>query len=151
MTERDVAAAMARLYDALWRQPVPDVRQTRKSVLNQDVRVVCDALEQAQRSLAECYRLSGADPDGNEDWRLACDAVAEVRRLRREYDEMQAKADREWCRAENADAKGILCEEAQLAAEAKLAEAQQEIERLTDKLMIANSLRFGSWTVAKYD
>lgn len=38
-------------------------------------------------ALAECYRLTGADPDGNEDWRLAPDAVGEVRRLRAEYDE----------------------------------------------------------------
>ena len=36
--------------------------------------------------LAECYRLSGADPDGNEDWRLASFAVQEVRRLRKDYD-----------------------------------------------------------------
>lgn len=39
--------------------------------------------------LAECYRLSGADPDGNEDWRLAPHAVEEVRRLRKEYDELE--------------------------------------------------------------
>jgi hypothetical protein len=37
--------------------------------------------------LAECYRLSGADPDGNEDWRLAPRAVAEVKRLRSDYEE----------------------------------------------------------------
>src|SRR5271154_388847 len=34
--------------------------------------------------LAECYHLSGADPDGAEDWRLAPHAVTEVRRLREE-------------------------------------------------------------------
>ncbi len=39
-----------------------------------------------QAQLAECYRLSGADPDGNEDWRLAEHAVAEVKRLREESD-----------------------------------------------------------------
>jgi hypothetical protein len=43
-------------------------------------------LERAQADLAECFRLSGADPDGNEDWRLAPDAVREVRRLREESD-----------------------------------------------------------------
>lgn len=37
--------------------------------------------------LAECYRLAGADSDGNEDWRIAPDAVSEVRRLRAEYDD----------------------------------------------------------------
>lgn len=36
--------------------------------------------------LAECYRISGADPDGNEDWRLANLAVGAVRELRNDYD-----------------------------------------------------------------
>ena len=40
--------------------------------------------------LAACYRLSGADPDGNEDWRLAPYAVEEVTRLREELDEADA-------------------------------------------------------------
>lgn len=40
--------------------------------------------------LAECYRLTGADPDGNEDWRLAPGAVQEVARLRKEFDGSQA-------------------------------------------------------------
>lgn len=41
-------------------------------------------------ALAECYLLSGADPDGNdvdgERWRLAPNAVEEVRRLRAGFD-----------------------------------------------------------------
>lgn len=41
-------------------------------------------------ALAECYRLTGADPDGNEDWRLAEDAVKEVRRLRHEVERLDA-------------------------------------------------------------
>lgn len=36
--------------------------------------------------LAECYRLSGADPDGDSDAHLAPYAVQEVRRLREESD-----------------------------------------------------------------
>lgn len=44
-----------------------------------------------QADLAECYRLSGADPDGNEDWRIAPYAVVEVERLRRESDEAEAR------------------------------------------------------------
>lgn len=40
-----------------------------------------------ERDLAECYRLSGADPDGNEDWRLAPRAVEAVRELRKDYDD----------------------------------------------------------------
>lgn len=31
-----------------------------------------------QTMLADCYRATGQDPDGNEDWRLAEHAVAEV-------------------------------------------------------------------------
>lgn len=42
--------------------------------------------------LAKCYRLFGADPDGNEDWRLAPHAVEEVRRLRQESDKAEASA-----------------------------------------------------------
>jgi hypothetical protein len=37
------------------------------------------------QDLAECYRLSGADPDGKEDWRLAPEAVQEVRDMRKAY------------------------------------------------------------------
>lgn len=43
-------------------------------------------IDRLTADLAECYRLSGADPDGNEDWRLALRAVEEVRRLRADYD-----------------------------------------------------------------
>lgn len=45
-------------------------------------------------SLAECYRLTGADPDGNDDRALARYAVEEVGRLRREADEDADRADR---------------------------------------------------------
>ena len=46
--------------------------------------------EQLIAWLGECYRLSGADPDGNEDWRLAPEAVQEVARLRAELDKEQS-------------------------------------------------------------
>lgn len=36
--------------------------------------------------LAECFRMSGADPDGDEDWRLAGSAVQAVGQLREDYD-----------------------------------------------------------------
>ena len=39
-------------------------------------------------ALAECYRLTGADPDGNDDRALAPYAVLEVTRLRDELDEV---------------------------------------------------------------
>lgn len=41
------------------------------------------------KDLAECYRQSGADPDGNEDWRLAREAVEEVTQLRKNFDETE--------------------------------------------------------------
>jgi len=44
------------------------------------------ALTRLTSDLAECYRLTGADPDINEDWRLAPYAVVEVQRLRDEHD-----------------------------------------------------------------
>ncbi len=46
-------------------------------------------LRRYEHDLAECYRLSGADPDGNEDWRLARDAVEAVRELRKNYDDRE--------------------------------------------------------------
>lgn len=36
--------------------------------------------------LGKCYRLSGADPDGDSDQMLAPYAVQEVKRLRSEFD-----------------------------------------------------------------
>jgi hypothetical protein len=41
-----------------------------------------------QAQLATCFKLSGADPDGNEDWRLAPHAVEEVTRLHNDCDEL---------------------------------------------------------------
>jgi hypothetical protein len=53
-------------------------------------------IAELEADLATCYRLSGADPDGNEDWRLAGRAVSEVRRLRDESD--QADEENVWLR-----------------------------------------------------
>ncbi len=47
-------------------------------------------LVQLEGELAECYRLTGADPDGNDDAQLAPHAVAEVRRLRSDSDTAEA-------------------------------------------------------------
>ena len=50
--------------------------------------------------LADCFRMAGADPDGNEDWRIAPDALRAVTDLRRDYDEVM-----DWQkRAEKAEA-----------------------------------------------
>jgi hypothetical protein len=53
------------------------------------------ALRDATSQLAECYRLSGADPDGDPDWMLAKDAVVEVKRMRAELDERASEDGRE--------------------------------------------------------
>lgn len=45
-----------------------------------------EKIARLEHDLAECYKLTGADPDGNEDWRLATHAVEEVRRMREELD-----------------------------------------------------------------
>ena len=52
-----------------------------------ELRSCHDEIADLKRQLAECFRLSGADPDGDEDWRLAPRAVEEVRRLRSDYDD----------------------------------------------------------------
>jgi hypothetical protein len=49
-------------------------------------------IREKDAQLAECFRLSGADPDGDEDARLAAHAVAEVRRLRDESDSLEAQS-----------------------------------------------------------
>jgi len=54
-------------------------------VLAADAQATIAAL---QAQLATCFKLSGADPDGNEDWRLAPHAVEEVTRLRNDCDEL---------------------------------------------------------------
>jgi antitoxin (DNA-binding transcriptional repressor) of toxin-antitoxin stability system len=43
--------------------------------------------------LAECYRVTGADPDGAPDGMLASMALAEVTRLRQEADAAELRAD----------------------------------------------------------
>lgn len=43
--------------------------------------------------LAECCRLSGADTNDDEDWRLAPRAVEEVRQLRQDYDDLSRAED----------------------------------------------------------
>lgn len=50
-------------------------------------------VERLEKALADCYRATGADPDGNEDWRLAEHALAEVKRLREELDAEQVALD----------------------------------------------------------
>lgn len=51
------------------------------------VAALCDEHERLEKTLADCYRATGADPDGNEDWRLAEHALAEVKRLAAERED----------------------------------------------------------------
>ena len=51
-------------------------------------------VRQLKTMLADCYRATGEDPDGNEDWRLAEHAVSAVLRLRNEADELGEALDR---------------------------------------------------------
>jgi predicted nucleic acid-binding Zn-ribbon protein len=53
------------------------------------------ALKAKDAELAEIYRLTGADPDGDEDWRLARMALAEMRRYRAETDAEAERMDAE--------------------------------------------------------
>ena len=48
---------------------------------------------QQTKDLAECYRQTGADPDWNEDWRLAPQAVEEVTQMRVELEGQYKRAD----------------------------------------------------------
>lgn len=65
-------------------------------------RVETDAekIARLEHDLAECFKLTGADSDGDEDWRLAPRAVEEVKRMREAWDatedtliELQSKFD----------------------------------------------------------
>lgn len=58
------------------------------------LRAMTERGEAAERQLAECYRLTGADPDGNEDWRLAGHAVSEVKATRAENDALSDLVDK---------------------------------------------------------
>lgn len=51
-------------------------------------------VDNLQAQLAECYRASGADPDGDSDAHLAKGAVQAVRELRKECREEAERADR---------------------------------------------------------
>jgi ribulose bisphosphate carboxylase small subunit len=65
---------------------MPNWRDRGKLLSIKAVEEIISEIERLQHDLAECYRLSGADPDGDDDWRLAERAVTEVKRMRGEYD-----------------------------------------------------------------
>lgn len=50
-----------------------------------------ECIARLEHDLAECYKLTGAYSDGNEDWRLAPRAVEEVARMRQELDNAEGQ------------------------------------------------------------
>jgi cell division septum initiation protein DivIVA len=66
--------------------------------------------------LGQCFRLSGADPDGNENWRLAPRAVDAVRQLRQDYDEACDEAEK--LRQRIAELEGEVERQREIAADA---------------------------------
>ena len=50
-------------------------------IVTTELRGLSAEIRRLQGLLADCYRATGADPDGNEDWRLADRALDEVREL----------------------------------------------------------------------
>ena len=57
------------------------------------VEVFEDEAKRLRSDLASCYRITGADPDGDDDAMLARKAVNAVRRLREESDHQGTRAD----------------------------------------------------------
>ena len=55
-------------------------------IVTTELRGMSAEIRRLQGVLADCYRATGADPDGNEDWRLADKALDRVRSLRKVYD-----------------------------------------------------------------
>jgi len=99
-----------------------------------------------QAQLATCFKLSGADPDGNEDWRLAPHAVEEVTRLRNDCDELgdEIGALREQLTQRTAELAQILAavDEGLALTDIRLAiktveETQAELERVRGELVEA--------------
>lgn len=97
--------------------------------------------------LAECYRLSGADEDGNEDWRLALHAVAEVKRMREESDAELASLNAQVEELRRAIGSPVLCDGGHFVAESDSGKCPTCIER--GRRIIAEAelaaLREGAW------
>jgi hypothetical protein len=85
---------------ALWDDPE---RRLLRGLLAEVDRLTAD--------LAECYRLTGADPDGNEDWRIARYAVVEVRALLQELTDAEDEVDRLTAEIERRDRELVCCED----------------------------------------
>lgn len=82
----DLEAIRSRWEDVVEGDSVWEWSSNLHWIIDRDLPDLLAELDRLRSDLAECYRLTGADPDGNEDWRLAPHAVSEVKRLRAEED-----------------------------------------------------------------
>ena len=103
-------------------------------------------VERLTKIAADCYRLSGADPDGNEDWRLARDAVQAVANLRTYSDAAEARAD--------ALARQVQAQADTIAAACKLLDTSNGLH-IPDELplveKVADRLRFQAEQIARLE
>lgn len=72
---------------------IPDEFRHCRSASEARERILLDRIAELHKDLADCFRLTGADPDGNEDWRLAPDAVKEVAAMRTDLDLAEARVE----------------------------------------------------------
>lgn len=84
--------------DVALKAALPAILQANAKFAEREYERVCeerDALraerDRSVEHLAECYRLTGADSDGDSDSMLAAEAVEEVARMRKELDQAEAK------------------------------------------------------------
>lgn len=86
--ESEMTADLAARWFNTFEQPVPEAARTVEALcqvirdLLQSVRALSAQGTTLLAMLAECYRATGVDPDGNSDAMLAPYAIEEVRRLR---------------------------------------------------------------------
>lgn len=98
-------------------------RENYKELYNLEKAIVVDI----ESELAQCYKLSGADPDDNVDAMLAPRAVEEVKRLRKDYGEA--------CQENEGLRKALAC------AQSELEQVKATLRRESDIHAIINSDR----------
>lgn len=92
-------------------------------------RILLARIAELHKDLADCFRLTGADPDGNEDWRLSRDAVKEVAAMRADLDLAEARIaqlEHMWREAED---RALCAEEAAMSHAARIIELEKKYEQ----------------------
>lgn len=84
--------------------------------------------------LGQCFRLSGADPDGNENWRLAHRAVDAVRQLRADYEEACDENDRLLARIAELEAQNQTLTRECSDAEDEAGRLEEELQKEHDEI-----------------